>query len=161
MIPCPSRSRSKFPALLGWFLINTPSSFEGVHADADPSLSSVPPKDARSGKSGHRNTCELRKICAKLSSGVRFGVRFDLERSCGSECQGCGDLPAFKRKCRHFTFRPHYDVVLETKESHPERKVGRTVPHSPISYSTSFVWDRHQKIHITVSGLTSSTCHCP
>lgn len=101
-------------------------SFEGVHADADPSFSSAPPKGhSRSRKSGRRSVCELRKTCAKLSSGVRFGVRFDLERSCGSECQNCGDLPAFKRKCRFFTFRPHYDVVLETKQSHPERKVGR------------------------------------
>ena len=107
-----------------------PSSFEGAHADADPSLSSIPPKsNARGRMPGRRNICELLKTCAKLSSGVRFGVRFDLERSCGSECVECGDLPAFKRKCRHFTFRPHYDVVLETKQSHPDRKVSRKVPH--------------------------------
>ena len=110
-------------------------SFEGVNADADPSLSSVPPRDnARGGKSGHQNVCELRKICAKLSSGVRFGVRFDLERSCGSECEDCGDLPAFKRKCRHFTFRPHYDVVLKTKQSHPERKVSRELLYGFVCY---------------------------
>ena len=104
-------------------------SFEGVHAEADPSLSSTPPKGKAKGRNiGSQHICELRKTIAKLSSGVRFGVRFDLERSCGSECKDCGDLPAFKRKCRHFTFRPHYDVALETKKSHPERKVGRRFP---------------------------------
>jgi hypothetical protein len=110
-------------------------SFEGAHADADPSLSSVPPKDtARGGKHGSRAACELRKVCAKLASGVRFGVRFDLERSCGSECKDCGDLPAFKRKCRHFDFRPHYKVVLETKQSQPERKVSSKVPLDLMHY---------------------------
>ena len=105
-------------------------SFEGVHAEADPSLPSVPPRDeAIGGNLGSRDICELRKTCAKLSSGVRFGVRFGLERSCGSECKDCGDLPAFRRKCRHFAFRPHYDVVLEAKDSHPERKVSRKILH--------------------------------
>jgi len=103
-------------------------SFEGAHAGADPSLSSTPPKGkAKGGNTGSQNVCELRKTIAKLSSGVRFGVRFDLERSCGSECKDCGDLPAFKRECRHFTFRPHYDVALETKQSNPERKVRQIV----------------------------------
>ena len=103
-------------------------SFEGAHADVDPSLSPVPPKGKTRGRNhGSKNICELRKICAKLSSGVRFGVRFDLERSCGSECKDCGDSSAFRRECRHFTFRPHYDVALETKKSNPERKVSQDI----------------------------------
>ena len=134
-------------------------SFEGVHVDAGPSLPSNPTKNGiGGGKSGRGNVCELRKICAKLSSGVRFGVGFKLERSCGSECQDCGDLPAFKRKCRLWTFRPHYDVVLEAKQSYPERKVSQKVPHDPIHNSTHLYWNRPQRIPITVSGLTSSTC---
>jgi hypothetical protein len=61
-----------------------------------------------------RNLCQLRKTCAKLGSGVRFGVRFDLERTCGLECDHCtGSI--HRRKCRIFTFRPHYDVKLERK----------------------------------------------
>ncbi|KZT74332.1 hypothetical protein DAEQUDRAFT_761200 [Daedalea quercina L-15889] len=61
------------------------------------------------------------KVCAKLSSGVRFGIGFVLERACGPECPTCTGKP-FDRKCRLFTFRPHYDVKLETKEVVPEVK---------------------------------------
>lgn len=112
-----------------------PPSFEGAHANADPSLASVPSRGQASGENRNpQKNCELRKICAKLSSGVRFGVRFDLERSCGSECQDCGDLPAFRRKCRHFTFRPHYDVALEVKQNNPERKVGWKILYSLLYY---------------------------
>lgn len=62
------------------------------------------------------------KVCAKLSSGVRFGVGFVLERSCGPECDGCSGKP-FDRKCRFFNFRPHYEVKLGTKMEIPEPKV--------------------------------------
>ncbi|KAI6047410.1 golgi-body localization protein domain-containing protein [Pisolithus marmoratus] len=51
------------------------------------------------------------KICAKLSSGVRFGVRIVFERTCGAECKTCTGS-SFDRLCREFTFRPHYDVQL-------------------------------------------------
>lgn len=54
------------------------------------------------------------KICAKFSSGVRFGVGFVLERTCGVECNKCTGA-AFERECRIFNFRPHFDVKLEQK----------------------------------------------
>jgi nucleotidyltransferase/DNA polymerase involved in DNA repair len=54
-----------------------------------------------------------RKICAKFSDGIRWGIGLSLERTCGSECKKCsGDT--FSRKCRFFTFVPHYEVVLRS-----------------------------------------------
>lgn len=64
----------------------------------------------------------FRKICARLRSGVRFGIGFVLERACGVECLKCFG-PAFHRKCRHFDFRPHYEVMLEKKVEVPMIKV--------------------------------------
>ncbi|KAF7331891.1 hypothetical protein MKEN_00069400 [Mycena kentingensis (nom. inval.)] len=63
----------------------------------------------------------FKKICAKLRSGVCFGVGFVLERACGSECSSCSGS-AFHRKCRFFDFRPHYQVQLEKKSRVPEVK---------------------------------------
>lgn len=51
------------------------------------------------------------KVCAKLSSGVRFGVGTVFERTCGSECRTCTGS-TFDRLCREFTFRPHYHIQL-------------------------------------------------
>jgi hypothetical protein len=62
------------------------------------------------------------KICAKLRSGVRFGIGFVLERSCGEDCLKCSGT-AFQRHCRHFDFRPHYEVTLEKKRRTPLMKV--------------------------------------
>jgi hypothetical protein len=59
---------------------------------------------------------DYRKICAKFSSGVRVGVGFVPERSCGTECATCMGS-AFERRCRFFNFRPHFDVKLENKGS--------------------------------------------
>ena len=67
-----------------------------------------------------------RKVCAKFGSGSRFGVGIVLERTCGPDCTHCsGD--AFHRQCRFFDFRPHYQVMLETKDHRPLEKV--SVPH--------------------------------
>ncbi|KAF9569300.1 hypothetical protein CPC08DRAFT_812902 [Agrocybe pediades] len=63
----------------------------------------------------------FQKICARLSSGVRFGIGFVLERSCGLECSFCTGSP-FHRKCRYFSFDPHYRVRLEKKSSPPTLK---------------------------------------
>lgn len=61
-------------------------------------------------------------VCAKLRSGVCFGVGFVLERACGPECDQCSGKP-FDRQCRLFKFKPHYDVKLEYKDTVPEIKV--------------------------------------
>ncbi|KAF5387705.1 hypothetical protein D9615_000498 [Tricholomella constricta] len=87
----------------------------------------------------------FRKICAKLRSGVRFGIGFVLERACGSECPGCFG-PAFHRKCRHFNFLPHYKVRLEKKAVIP------TIKTSEDSYNGF----RSDFIHLSVS-LASAT----
>ena len=68
----------------------------------------------------------FRKICAKVVSGVRFGLGCVLERSCGAECQRCTGKPSH-RQCRFFDFRPHYEVVLERKSSEPHINVSSDV----------------------------------
>ncbi|KAF8897633.1 golgi-body localization protein domain-containing protein [Infundibulicybe gibba] len=87
----------------------------------------------------------FRKICAQLRSGVRFGIGFVGERSCGTECNKCiGN--AFERKCRYFSFRPHYDVKFEKKSRIPMIK----------SPEDSFNGFRSDFIHLSIS-LASST----
>ncbi|KAG9218974.1 hypothetical protein CCMSSC00406_0001384 [Pleurotus cornucopiae] len=63
----------------------------------------------------------FQKVCAKLVSGVRFGVGCRLERACGFECPVCSGA-AFDRQCRFFDFLPHYAVKLGRKAQPPERK---------------------------------------
>jgi hypothetical protein len=58
----------------------------------------------------------FQKVCARLSSGVRYGIGFVLERACGPECLYCAGA-AFDRKCRYFSFRAHYEVTLEKKSA--------------------------------------------
>lgn len=65
---------------------------------------------------------KFRKVCAKLRSGVQFGIGAVLERACGEECQSCNGT-AFLRACRFFDFKPHYTVKLEKKHSPPGYKV--------------------------------------
>ncbi|OCH92936.1 hypothetical protein OBBRIDRAFT_802282 [Obba rivulosa] len=84
------------------------------------------------------------KVCAKVTSGVCFGVGFVLERTCGPECTKCTGN-AFQRQCRFFKFRPHYTVKLEKKERVPEIK-------SPEDSYNSF---RSDFIHMSIS-LTSA-----
>ncbi|KZT20386.1 hypothetical protein NEOLEDRAFT_1122781 [Neolentinus lepideus HHB14362 ss-1] len=85
-----------------------------------------------------------RKVCARFGSGVRFGVGFRLERSCGRECPRCDGTP-FKRECRLFTFKPHFEVELEKKPKVPELK-------SPDDSYNGF---RSDFIHMSIS-LTSA-----
>ncbi|KIY49303.1 hypothetical protein FISHEDRAFT_9609, partial [Fistulina hepatica ATCC 64428] len=85
-----------------------------------------------------------RKICAKFRSGVRFGVGFLLERTCGPECPTCTGS-AFHRSCRSFDFKPHYRVVLEKKAEPPVEK----------SANDSYNGFRSDFIHMHIS-LTSS-----
>ena len=65
---------------------------------------------------------KFRKVCAKLRSGVQFGIGAVLERACGEECKTCSGT-AFHRACRFFDFKPHYAVKLEKKQSLPGSKV--------------------------------------
>ncbi|KAG2152335.1 golgi-body localization protein domain-containing protein [Suillus cothurnatus] len=97
--------------------------------------------------SGAHNTAPgCLKTCAKLGSGVRFGVGVILERSCSSEdCTSCSPGSSFDRQCRFFTFRPHYDVQLATP---------KTDTHSHILHD-SYKGFRSDFIHLSVS-LTSS-----
>lgn len=97
------------------------------------------------------------KVCAKLSSGVRFGIGFVLERACGPECTTCTGK-SFDRKCRLYTFRPHYDVRLETKVSVPEAKVRQLFNTVDSVLLTVF---SPRQIPTMGSGLTSFTCLYP
>ncbi|KIK68037.1 hypothetical protein GYMLUDRAFT_238205 [Collybiopsis luxurians FD-317 M1] len=86
-----------------------------------------------------------RKICAKFLSGVKFGIGFVLERSCGPGCdQGCIGSP-FNRKCRFFEFKPHHLVKLEKKPSNPELN----------SAGDSFIGFRSNFIHLSISLVAS------
>jgi hypothetical protein len=64
----------------------------------------------------------FKKVCAKLQSGVRFGVGFAFERTCGPQCHSCSGS-AFDRRCRFFNFTQHHQVVLELKKRVPVRHV--------------------------------------
>ncbi|KAF5344064.1 hypothetical protein D9758_008855 [Tetrapyrgos nigripes] len=77
---------------------------------AIPKLEKFPMQPARS----------FRKICAKLSSGVRFGVGFVFERTCGPSCPTCYGT-SFNRQCRYFDFKPHHEVKMDLKHDIPLR----------------------------------------
>ncbi|KAF8639713.1 hypothetical protein AX17_000975 [Amanita inopinata Kibby_2008] len=98
------------------------------------------PQDSHS----NRNGTTLRKICAKFQSGVRFGVGFVLERSCGDNCSHCTG-PAFQRRCRFFDFLPHYMVKLEKKTAIPDIK-------SPDDSYNEF---RSDFVHLSISLVSS------
>lgn len=89
-------------------------------------------------------TKRFQKVCAQLSSGVRYGIGFVPERSCGPECTKCRGTP-FHRNCRHFNFRPHFEVKLE-------RKIGTPIEKGP---EDSFNGFRSDFVHLSVS-LASS-----
>ncbi|KAG2156152.1 golgi-body localization protein domain-containing protein [Suillus clintonianus] len=95
------------------------------------------------------------KTCAKLGSGVRFGVGVILERSCSSEdCTSCAGS-SFDRHCRFFTFRPHHDVQLATTKTdilHPQR-----LHDSYRGFRSDFI---HLSVSLT-SSLHSHTCADP
>ncbi|OJA13790.1 hypothetical protein AZE42_00523 [Rhizopogon vesiculosus] len=91
------------------------------------------------------------KTCAKLGSGVRFGVGAILERSCSSQdCTSCIGS-SFDRHCRFFTFRPHYDVRLVTMQTDP----------NPQPLHDSYRGFRSDFIHLSVSLTSSLHSPCP
>ncbi|KAH9447797.1 hypothetical protein Pst134EB_021796 [Puccinia striiformis f. sp. tritici] len=92
---------------------------------------------------------EFIKIVGKLTNGVRWGMGIVLERACSDNvdktchCHG----PAFHRKCRIFTFKPHYQVV--TKIPQYARAPDGTLADSFKDFRSDF-------IHFSIS-LTSPT----
>ncbi|KAG8929196.1 hypothetical protein FRC02_005895 [Tulasnella sp. 418] len=93
-----------------------------------------------------RSKRKLAKICAKLTNGVRLGLGFILERTCGPECRMCRGKSAFSKRCRFFNFKPHYKVELSA-----------TPPwESAIRLLDSYAGFRSDFIHFSLS-LTSPT----
>ncbi|KAI5893473.1 uncharacterized protein SCHCODRAFT_02747457 [Schizophyllum commune H4-8] len=90
-----------------------------------------------------RRDFKYTKVMAKLRSGVRFGLGFVCERSCGEECEKCAGDP-FNRSCRLFDFAPHYGVFLEKKAK----------PPLPKTAEDSYNGFRSDFIHLSIS-LTS------
>ncbi|KAK7061817.1 golgi-body localization protein domain-containing protein [Favolaschia claudopus] len=113
---------------------------------AIPDFSHLMPKSKRKPRSQAelQNPRPFQKICAQFRSGVRFGLGFVMERSCGPECTSCSGS-SFHRKCRFFDFLPHYEIKLQKKPRVPIRK-------SPEDSYNGF---RSDFIHLSVS-LTSA-----
>lgn len=123
------------------------------------SLDAYAPKTrSLSGKTTTTAPKPFRKICARLSSGVRYGIGFTLERSCGPECTFCTGT-AFDRKCRYFSFRPHYEVKLELKNEPPSLKVCVNFAHQCYTDQIT-VYCRVKVIHIMCFVPTLFTCPC-
>lgn len=92
------------------------------------------------------------KTCAKLGSGVRFGVGVILERSCSTEdCTSCCLGSSFDRHCRFFAFRPHHEVQLTTTKTD---KHSQTLHDSYKGFRSDFI---HLSVSLT-SSLHSHTC---
>ncbi|KAF8974465.1 golgi-body localization protein domain-containing protein [Flammula alnicola] len=98
---------------------------ELIQVMSDGMLIAVPNLESFSrsplGDASPQKSKPFQKVCARLSSGVRYGIGLILERSCGPECLFCTGT-AFDRKCRYFSFHPHYEVKLEKKPSPPMLK---------------------------------------
>lgn len=124
---------------------------EVVQVSSDAMLIVIPKFDSpritalTQGRLVSRSDCV--KICAKLSSGVRFGVGIVFERTCGSECKTCTGS-TFDRLCRKFTFRPHYDVQLVRAS---EATVAEARQDSYEQFRSDF-------LHLSIS-LASGLCH--
>lgn len=95
--------------------LNTKSRF---HCEWDVTQNKLDASEAHSAAPG------CLKTCAKLGSGVRFGVGVILERSCSTEdCTSCCLGSSFDRHCRFFTFRPHHEVQLTTTKTDKHSQV--------------------------------------
>ncbi|KAF9055459.1 hypothetical protein BDZ89DRAFT_1056032 [Hymenopellis radicata] len=119
---------------------------EAVQVISDIMMIAVPSFefDVETGRTVPAKHRPFKKVCAKVTSGVRFGVGFAFERTCGAECRSCAGTP-FQRRCRFFDFRPHYGVRLERKDSQPLQGAA----------DDSFHGFRSDFIHLSIS-LTSS-----
>ncbi|KAL5508278.1 FMP27 [Sanghuangporus vaninii] len=85
----------------------------GVAGEGNPSRFARATVTLNQGLEGRRNS--FKKICAKFSSGIKWGIGIVLERKCGEACLKCGG----NFSCRLFEFRPHYEVILEPKTGIP------------------------------------------
>ncbi|PPQ99072.1 hypothetical protein CVT24_003632 [Panaeolus cyanescens] len=106
---------------------------ELIQVLSDEMLIAVPVLDHLNSSATNIKTKSYKKVCAHLTSGVRFGVGFVLERACDIDCSYCRGSD-FYRDCRYFTFRPHYDVLLEMKDSPPTRKVSTDPSTSVLNF---------------------------
>lgn len=59
------------------------------------------------------------KVCAKFTSGIRWGIGAIMERTCSVNCRSCHNTSA----CRIFEFRRHYEVAFQPRDFVPEEKV--------------------------------------
>ncbi|CAL1700808.1 unnamed protein product [Somion occarium] len=145
LIGQPNEQKELFQVLSDSMLITVPNMEESF---GEASTAGTRPEPAMADRPQYHlpgKSRKYRKVCAKFTSGVRFGIGIALERSCGPECLTCSGRP-FQRKCRFFNFRPHYEVMLEQKPSRPIEK----------SLDDSYNTFRSDFIHLSLS-LASST----
>ena len=69
--------------------------------------------------SQHKPDQRFLKVCAKFTSGIRWGIGAIMERTCSVNCRNCNNTSA----CRIFEFRRHYEVAFQPRDFVPEEKV--------------------------------------
>ncbi|KZO94872.1 hypothetical protein CALVIDRAFT_538650 [Calocera viscosa TUFC12733] len=103
--------------------------------------------------SGEDHPRRFRKVCAKFTNGVRWGIGFKLERTCRPEdCDKCKGS-VFHRQCRFFEFRPHWSVHLRAPPQGDKPEGGW--PDSYAGFRSDFV---HMSLSLT-SPTKSTTTH--
>lgn len=124
----PNEDREFFQIISDEYLLAIPdlkdyidSAATGIASDIKADDSDKKSYDPSFGSSAKRYTKEpdFRKICIKLSNGVRWGAGLRFERTCDDDtCERtpkCSGSP-FHRECRFFDFKPHWEVITKTRE---------------------------------------------
>ncbi|KZT62125.1 hypothetical protein CALCODRAFT_277895 [Calocera cornea HHB12733] len=106
--------------------------------------------------SGEDHPRRFRKVCAKFTNGVRWGIGFKLERTCRPEdCDKCkGSI--LHRQCRFFDFRPHWTVHLRAPPQGDKPEGGW--PDSYAGFRSDFL---HMGLSLTSPTKTTTTHNMP
>jgi hypothetical protein len=99
-----------------------------------------------SGYKGYKRRPDFKKVCLKLTNGVRWGAGLILERTCtGDDCvqkKKCTGIP-FNRECRFWTRKKHWEVYQRSKDYADTLKEGE--------FGDSFEGWRSHHLHFSLS----------